>query len=164
MLLRSTFVASVLVASAAFTSSSAFAQGAVDCTCIGPAASTSITSASGDVLISQGNGFVAASTGSNITTGGQVVTGADGQAVISVGPSCQVTLNPNSTASFLQAAGNQNNICLNVNETVAANTTGSGPNFSLRGLAPVVAGWIGVAIVAATDDDDDDDIGPPASP
>lgn len=121
-----------------------------------------LTSATGQVNVLGGDGWVSASSGTPLFVGSQVETGAGGAASLAVGNSCSLNVGPQSSASLVPSG---QSVCVSVSNTApdvnpAANAGGSG--------APVnhptvmgIAGGIGVtaAVIAVAAGDDD-----PASP
>jgi len=139
----------------------AYAQ---ECGCVVPLSSLpsgqaigQLTSASGPVNVLGGNGWVSASTGTQLFVGSQIETGAGGAASVAVG-GCSLNVGAQSVALLVPA--NQS-LCASVSSTVPASnpaaSAGGAAATSSSTTALAVFGGIGAAagIIAVTTRDDD---------
>jgi len=155
------YIKSVLATSLLLSVSVSNVASAADissCSCFLPAQSGTIgtvVSASGDVFKSGAVGFRKAAAGSDLKVSSQVSTGDDGQASLSYGSGCTLSVGPNQLVSVAPDGGQ---LC--VVQTAAA-VAPVGTNYV--GPAVVGLGVIGVGVALATNKKSNGG-GAPASP
>lgn len=80
---------------------SAFAQAGNGCSCLVPAATTGeIVSASGDVEVSQANGFAPGQPGTVLQSGTQIIVGPGSEVVMTLGPQCRLQIPQNNDVTL----------------------------------------------------------------
>jgi len=155
------FGAQSLVGAGAFAQT---APGSQNCTCVSSSqAAGLITSAKGNVLVSQAKGMRPAVAGSALTTQSRIVVGSASAATIGLG-GCNLSIAGNSQATVTRI-GDQ--LCVKVeslvvtpvHETGAATTPAGGSTLPMIAGIVVLGGAVGV-IIALSDDKNNAPVSP----
>lgn len=177
-------LAGALVALGPVSTVPAFAESAApSCVCpvsvVDGASVGSVSSVTGNVLVSHKASFIGAESGAPLTLGSRVVTGAKSSANLSIGGNCSVDMGANASATVIKqeqmlcvrvigqektASVSGANLPPHQAEFGQANSQqrsqggffGGGFGFPEAAFTATIGGAIGGAIVDANRDDDDD--------
>ena len=115
------------------------------CACQVPATqacTATVADATGTVFTSSRSGFVEAGAGSSVDCGGEIATGAESSAVVSIGRTCTINLEADTVVAISKLANGR--VCPRVSDFAGAST-------STAGVPPaaIAVGVIGVGIGGA---------------